>query len=254
MWFDSHAHLHLCAENDDLHAIVDRARSAGVADMVAIGIDVSSSREAAEIADRHDVFFSAGVHPNSASEWDESAAAEIEDLLGRERCVAVGESGLDFYRDYASVEHQDLAFRAHIELSKRFDKALVIHTRDSLAQALDVLEKAGPPARLVFHCWSAAPGLERALDLGSFISFAGNVSFASAQDLRDDAARVPDDRLLVETDAPFLSPVPKRGKPNEPARVALVGAAVAAARDTDEAAIAALTSTNARRLFGLDPT
>lgn len=253
MWFDSHSHLHLCAENDDLDGVVGRARAAGVDDMVAIGIDVDSSRESADIASRYEIFFSAGVHPNSASEWDDGAAAAIEGLLAHERCVAVGESGLDFYRDYATPEDQDVAFRAHIELAKRFDKALVIHTRDSLEQTLDVLEEVGPPTNLVFHCWSGAPGLDRALALDAYISFAGNVSFPSAQNLRDDAARVPQGRLLVETDAPFLSPVPQRGKPNEPARVALVGAAVAAARSTDEVALAASTSANARRLFGLDP-
>ena len=127
----------------------------------------------------------------------------------------------------------------------------MIHTRDSLHAALDVLDTEGAPDRLVFHCWSGAE-LDRALDLGSFVSFAGNVSFPSAEDLRDAARRVPPDRLLVETDAPFLSPVPKRGRPNEPSRVSFVGAAVAEARGEDEQDVAAYTTINARRLFAID--
>ena len=252
MWFDSHCHLHLCAENEDVDNVVARARAEGVRQMVAIGIDVDSSRASAELASRHDVWFSAGVHPNSASEWDATAQGHVEALLNDSRCVAVGESGLDFYRDHATPEAQHEAFRAHIALAKRFDKALVIHTRNSLDEVLEVLEEVAPPDRLVFHCWSG-DAVDRALELGAFVSFAGNVSFSNAQDLRDVAARVPAGRLLVETDSPFLSPVPKRGRPNEPARVALVGAAVAGARGEDPKDVAVLTSANARRLFALDP-
>ena len=251
MWFDSHCHLHLCAENADAAPFVQRARAAGVDGLVTIGIDVASSRESGALAMKHQVWFAAGVHPNSATEWDTDAEAAVSSLLENERCVAVGESGLDFYRDYAPREAQENAFRAHIAMAKRFDKALVIHTRDSLSAALDVLESEGPPDRLVFHCWSAAGELDRALDIGAYISFAGNVSFASAEDLRSDAKRVPGERLLVETDSPFLSPVPHRGKPNEPARVVSVGAAVASARDQDVQETAVQTTTNARRLFGL---
>ena len=251
MWFDSHCHLHLYADNDHVDAIVERARAQRVEGIVTIGIDVSSSTRARDLAMREAVWFAAGVHPNSATQWDDQAAAAIESLASDDRCVAIGETGLDFYRDHASRQDQEEAFRAHIDLAKRVDKALVIHTRDSLRAALDMLDAEGPPQRLVFHCWSGGE-LDRALALGSFISFAGNVSYPSAADLREAARRVPADRLLVETDAPFLSPVPKRGRPNEPARVALVGAAVAEARGEDEQVLAAHTTTNAHRLFGLD--
>jgi TatD DNase family protein len=129
---------------------------------------------------------------------------------------------------------------------------LVIHTRDSLDAALDVLEKEGPPERFVFHCWSGERRqLTRALELGAYVSFAGNVSFKSAQNLRDAAGVVPEERLLVETDAPYLTPVPFRGRPNEPSRVVLVGEAVAGARGTDAGAVARLTASNARRLLAL---
>ena len=218
--------------------------------MVTIGIDVESSRVARDLARDHGVWFAAGLHPNSADEWDGETGEALRSLAADERCVAIGETGLDFYRNGAPRDRQGEAFRAQIDLAKETDKALVIHTRDSLAEALEVLEECGAPDRLVFHCWSGAE-VERALDLGAFISFAGNVSFPSAGDLRDATRIVPADRLLVETDAPFLSPQPKRGRPNEPARVAFVGAAVAAARDESEESVAERTSANARTLFGL---
>ena len=250
MWFDSHCHLHLCAEGADLADVVERARAARVEEMVTIGIDPASSRTAREIATDFGIWFSAGMHPNSASQWDPGARGAIESLVADERCVAVGETGLDFYRDAAPRDAQEEAFRTHIELAKTSDKALVIHTRASLPEALDVLEAEGPPDRFVFHCWSGDQ-LERALDLGAFVSFAGNVSFPSAADLREAARRVPAEKLLVETDSPFLSPAPRRGRPNEPERVVLVGAAVAEARGDQPHDVARLTCANARRLFGL---
>jgi TatD DNase family protein len=163
---------------------------------------------------------------------------------------AVGETGLDFYRDWVEPDVQRRAFRDHIALAKRFDKALVIHTRDSIDGVLDELEAAGPPQRLVFHCWSGGDdALRRALALGSYVSFAGNVSFRSAEALRSAAAQVPPDRLLVETDSPYLAPVPHRGKPNEPALVTHVGEAVAAARGEEVETVARVTTANARTLL-----
>lgn len=252
MWVDSHCHLHLCEDNDFAAAVVGRARDEGVSSIVTIGIDAASSSRARELADEFDLRFSAGVHPNSATEWNPTSADAIENLLADGRCVAVGETGLDFYRDYAPEDVQRAAFSAHIKLAKRYGKALVIHTRDSLEAALEMVEVEGPPEHLVFHCWSAAGHLDRALDTGAFISLAGNVSFKNAEELRMDARRVPNDRLLVETDSPFLSPVPYRGKPNEPGRVAAVGAAVAEARGESVEEIARTTSENAFRLFGLN--
>jgi TatD DNase family protein len=249
-WFDSHCHLHLCEENADLDGVVDAARAAGVEEMVAIGIDAESSQRVSVIARDSSVYFSAGVHPNSADEWNSRSRKVVEDLLSDDRCVAVGETGLDFYRDAVEPSVQQTVFIDHIELARQSGKALVIHTRASAPAALDLLEQEGPPDRLVFHCWSgSAEELERALHLGSFISFAGNVSFKSAQDLRDAAKLVPPERLLVETDSPFLAPVPHRGQPNEPAYVRLVGEAVAAAREEPVQSIASTTSNNARVLF-----
>jgi len=249
-WFDSHCHLHICEEERPVEEVLDRAREAGVPELLAVGIDVPSSRRALELAEHDGVIASAGVHPNSADAWTDEARGEVEMLLERAEVRAVGETGLDFYRDHVPPETQRRAFRDHIAMGKRHDKALVIHTRDSVEAVLDELESCGPPQRLVFHCWSGSEDVLRsALALGAYVSFAGNVSFKSAQDLRDAAALVPTDRLLVETDSPYLAPVPHRGKSNEPAYVAHVGAAVAAARGQEVSEIAAITSANARSLL-----
>lgn len=251
MWFDSHCHIHLC-EDASVEQVLDDAVAAGVDRVLTVGIDAVSNAVAVGLAEDDRVYAAVGVHPNSADEWTDDARAELEAFLARPRVVAVGESGLDFYRDYVAPEPQRVAFAGHIELAKTYDKALVIHTRDSLDAALDLLADEGPPERFVFHCWSGdAAQLRRALELGAYISFAGNVSFKNAQNLRDAAALVPDERLLVETDSPYLTPVPHRGKPNSPARVPLVGAAVAAARGEEAEDVARTTTRNAERLFAL---
>lgn len=250
MWFDSHCHLF--DVDGDPAEVVGRAAEVGVADMLVCGTDVASSERAAELAELPGVWAAAGLHPTSAREWTDEVAAGIEAVLARDRVVAVGESGLDMYWDTSFLDVQVRAFEAHVAWAKEQDKALVIHTRSSVDQALDVLERVTPPERLVFHCWSGdRVQMGRALDLGSFVSFAGNVTFKSAGDLRELAALVPEDRLLVETDSPYLAPVPHRGKPNEPAHVVLVGTALAEARGEAVEAVAEATTLNAQRLLGL---
>jgi TatD DNase family protein len=250
VWLDSHCHLHLC--EGDVAEVVAEAAASGVTSMLTVGIDVDSSAAARSIAAQHGLWASAGVHPNSALEWDDRAAAAIEALLDDPRVVAVGETGLDFYRDHAPEDVQRAAFRDHIDLSKRHDRCLVIHTRESTGAALDELAAAGPPGRVIFHCWSAGEDdLRRALEMGAFVSFAGNTTFKNAPELREAAALVPDDNLLVETDSPFLAPVPHRGQANRPAYVALTGAVVAEVRGVAAARLADITTANARRAFGL---
>ncbi|MGH2757831.1 MAG: TatD family hydrolase [Actinomycetota bacterium] len=253
MWFDSHCHLHMCEENDAVERVLERAHGSDVTEMLTVGIDIASNERSIELARRYEgVYASVGIHPNDSTIFSAEVSAGLVTLLADPKAVAVGESGLDFYRDRAPREVQEDAFKAHIKLAKTHDKALVIHTRESIDAALDVMENEGPPPRFVFHCWSGDPAqLERASALGAYISFAGNVSFSSAGNLREVARLVPEDRLVVETDSPFLTPVPHRGQPNEPAHVALVGAAVAAARSEDPARIAASTTRNARALFAL---
>lgn len=250
MWFDSHCHLY---EIEDPAAAVARAGGAGVTGMVVLGTDRDSSVRALELARYEGVWAGCGVHPTSSRGWHGSWADAVEELLADERVVAVGESGLDLHRDDTYLDDQLAAFRAHIGMARRNEKALVIHTRASVDEALDVLEEVGPPERFVFHCWSGDPGqLKRALGLGAMISFAGNVSFKKSLALRDAASSVPDDRLLIETDSPYLAPEPRRGRSNEPAFVVHVGEAVAGARGVPAGDLALLTTGNARRFFGLE--
>lgn len=250
MWFDSHCHL-FDVEGGPAEAVA-RAAERGVTGMLVCGTDVATSESAVELSELPGVWAAAGLHPTSAKEWDGEAAARLEGLLGRERVVAVGETGLDMYWDTSFLDVQEQVFKAHVAWAKEHDKALVIHTRSSVDEALALLERMSPPERLVFHCWSGdREQMGRALELGSFVSFAGNVTFKSAADLRELAALVPADRLLVETDSPYLAPVPHRGKRNEPAHVALVGTAVAEARGEAVEAVAEATTSNALRLLGL---
>ncbi len=193
-----------------------------------------------------------GVHPHEADGFDDDAVQSVTNLARESKVVAVGEVGLDFYRNLSSRRNQETAFLAQIEVAKSAGKPLVMHVRDAYEEVFELLEEVGPPDPMVFHCFSGtASEARRALDLGGFISFAGNVSFRNAESLREAARVVPPDRLLVETDSPYLAPMPLRGKPNEPAYVVHVGKAVADARGEPVEAVARATSGNAARLFGL---
>jgi TatD DNase family protein len=232
--------------------VIDDARAGGVVEMLTVGIDAPSNQRSVELAAQEGIYASVGIHPNSAAGWTDADVSLVENLLAAPGVVAVGETGLDFYWDRAPKTDQERAFAAHIELAKSNDKALIIHTRESMVAALDLLESSGPPDRLVMHCWSGnTDDLNRALGLGSFISFAGNVSFKNAEALREVLPLVPEDRLLIETDSPYLTPVPFRGKPNAPVNVIHVGGAVAATLGSTPEDVARRTSANARRLFAL---
>jgi TatD DNase family protein len=246
-WVDSHCHLQSLPEAD---AAIDRARKAGVVGMVCVGTDLEMSRQAVQMAARRQaVRATVGLHPHDASrfaaEWD-----TLEELAASAGVVGVGESGFDFHYMHSTADAQEVAFRAQIGLTKRLDRALVVHSRDAWDATFSVLDDEGPPARTIFHCFTGGPDeARRALDLGSFLSFSGIVTFPNADDVRSAVAMTPLDRLLVETDAPYLAPVPYRGRPNEPAFVPLVGAAVAAALQRPEHDVAERTSANARAVF-----
>jgi TatD DNase family protein len=251
IWIDSHCHLD--SLEGDIGEALERAAAAGVAAMITIGTDLPSSREAVKTASAHEaVYATVGIHPYDAEDFDEVVGAEIERLAADPRVVAVGEVGLDFYREHSSPEAQHRAFAAQIELAKRLDKPMVMHIRDAFPQVLAQLQESGPPQTLIFHCFSGgAAEAEVAVGMGGFVSFAGNVSYKTAESLRDAARVVPLDRLLVETDSPYLSPIPHRGRPNEPRNVADVGAALAAATGRPVVEIAEATTDNARRAFRL---
>ncbi|MFP5298753.1 MAG: TatD family hydrolase [Actinomycetota bacterium] len=248
MWFDTHCHLYDIAEPRDAAA---RARAAGVEGIVVVGVDPSTSRAALDLTG-DGIWAGAAWHPTSVKGWKDEWADEIDDLLSDPRVRAVGETGINLYWDKTYLDDQVRALRAHIALSKKHDKALVLHTRDSVDETIEVLKSEGPPARLIFHCWSGAlPQLRAALELGAFISFAGNTTFKNADELREAARAVPADRILIETDSPYLSPVPHRGRPNEPAFVVHTGEALALARDVPTQDFARCTSANAAAVFGI---
>jgi TatD DNase family protein len=251
MWFDSHCHLYEL--RDEAQAAMERAAEAGVTGILVVGVDPSTSETALELARGDGVWAGAAYHPSEVKGWKDEWADDVAALLEDDDIVAVGETGIDLYWDDTYLDDQKAAFEAHIALAKRHDKALVIHTRNSLDEALEILGSVGPPDRVVFHCWSGeSEHLRRALDLGAYISFAGNVSFKNAQNLREAARDVPTGRLLIETDTPFLTPVPLRGTRNEPAYVVFVGAALAEARGEEVEDVARLTTANARLRLGLE--
>jgi TatD DNase family protein len=249
-WVDSHCHPQWCTGGAD--AAIERARAAGVAVMVVVGTDLASSREAIELAGRHpDVLATVGLHPHDASKLDDEWAALVE--LAREpNVVAIGEAGFDYHYLHSSADAQDTAFRAHIALAHELDRALVIHSREAWDDTFAVLASEGVPRNTVFHCFTGGPDqARRALDLGAAISFSGIVSFKTADDVRAAAALCPPDRLLVETDAPYLAPVPYRGRENEPALVGYVGEALATAVGRNAVTVAEQTAAVARRCFGV---
>jgi TatD DNase family protein len=247
-WVDSHCHVH---GEEDADALIARARDAGVGRLVCVGTDLPTSRQALDTAARHaDVRASVGLHPHDASklavEWE-----MLEELAATDACVGVGEAGFDLYYEHSPRAEQEVAFRAQIRLAGDLGKALVIHSREAWDDTFRVLSEEGVPERTVFHCFTGGPDeARRALELDCYLSFSGIVTFKNAESLRDAARLVPDDRLLVETDAPYLTPEPHRGRRNEPAYVPIVGAALAAARGVDPEVVAEQTRANATTVFG----
>jgi TatD DNase family protein len=245
---DTHAHLDACAEPAD--ELVARAREVGVERIVSVGSGIDSCRETLAIAARHSgVYAALGIHPHQAAEPDATRLDELLELLADERTVAVGETGLDFYRDYAPHDRQRELFERQLELAADLGKTVVVHTRaasDETAAALEPFE-----GTVVLHCFSAPELLPVALERGYYLSFAGNVTYPKAEELREAARAVPVDRLLAETDSPYLAPQPRRGRPNEPANVVHTVAALAEARGEDPAELAAQLDANATAAFGL---
>ena len=249
-WTDDHCHLHF--RDADPGAVADAvqaAHDAGVERMVTVGCDVADSQAAIAVARAHaGVFATAGVHPHEAANGIDG----LEALLADPTVVAVGECGLDYFYEHSPRAAQAEVFAAQIALAHAHDLALVIHTRDAWDDTFAILDRAGVPPRTVFHCFSGGPAeAERCLALGAHLSFSGIVTFKTADDLRAAAALCPLDRLLVETDSPYLPPVPHRGQRNRPALVPLVGAGVAAAKGVAESVIAEATWTNATTLYRL---
>ena len=248
MWADSHCHLDYEGVGADA---IDDARRAGVARMITIGTDAEASAAAIETARSHEgVWATVGLHPHDASDGVGDIAGLLDPL--DPVVVAIGECGLDYYYEHSPRPAQREAFAAQIGLAADLDLALVVHTRDAWDETFEILASEGVPERWVLHCFSGGPEeARRGLDLGAYLSFSGIATFKKADDVRAAAVLCPADRLLVETDSPYLAPVPNRGKPNRPAWVALVGEAVAAARGEDVADVERVTWANTARVFRL---
>ncbi|HEX5193571.1 MAG TPA: TatD family hydrolase [Solirubrobacteraceae bacterium] len=227
---DSHTHLHLLKA--PLADVIADARRAGVTRMVTVGTDSESCREALAAAEAFpQVFAAVGRHPNQASGFGDGDLAELRAMAAHERCVAIGETGLDYYRSGATPDEQRHAFLAHIELARETGKPLVIHTRDADDDTLAVLDEHADGLRVILHCFSMGSRVQECLAHDDWwLSFAGNATYPKNADLMLAAVRTPAARLLVETDAPYLSPQPRRGTRNTPANVALTAQAIAAER------------------------
>jgi TatD DNase family protein len=252
---DSHAHLDIMGvEIDD---VLDAARSVGIDSVVQVGVDLPSSRWSADVAGRYDAVHAAvALHPNEAGRGaaTDEALRVIESLAALPQVKAVGETGLDFYRtpDADGQRLQEDSFRAHIAIAKATGTTLVIHDRDAHEDVVRVLLDEGAPERVVFHCFSGGPGLARTCaEHGWWASFAGPVTFKANDDLRAAVLATPAELLLVETDAPFLTPMPYRGRPNAPYLVPLTVRAMASARDSEVDALCTAIAANGRRAFAL---
>jgi TatD DNase family protein len=227
---DSHTHLHLCDPPDA--ELVEAALEAGVTRIVTVGTNGSTCRLALDAAERFpQVYAAIGRHPNESTGFDDADLTELEALAAHERCVAIGETGLDFYRDYAPASDQERAFLAQIELARATGKPLVIHTRAADDETLALLRERAGGVKVILHCFSMAGRIAECLEQPEWwCSFAGNVTYPKAVELREAMLRVPASRLLVETDAPYLAPQAVRGKPNQPAYAARTAQAIAAER------------------------
>jgi len=253
---DSHAHLRLCEPSEA--ELVEAAHGAGVRRVLTVGLGEDSNPDAVAAAESYEgVFASVGRHPNSAGGFDDGAAEAIEQLCELPGVVAVGETGLDFYRDRSDPEDQRRAFFAQIEIAARTGKALVIHLRDgdgsedAVSEAFAALEDRAADVEVILHCFSAGPKwAERAAERGWYCSFAGNLTYPKAEAIREAATVVPEERLLVETDSPFLAPQPVRGKPNQPANVVLTAQRLAEVRGVPYGDLERTVEANAARVFG----
>ena len=250
---DTHAHLFWKDFDDDREEVLERARAAGVERMLIVGTDIATSRASFELCrGRTGLFPTAGIHPHDAEAFGEPERAELERLCSQPECVAVGETGLDYFKEFSPRAAQQVGFRFQIELARRLDKALIVHSRDAHPDTAALIAEQ-PGVRGVMHCYTMGPEeLPAYLELGFMISFSGVVTYPKNDANREAARLCPEDRLLVETDCPFLAPQGHRGRRNEPALVRNVLERIAELRGVDAAHLADVTSANAARLFRLD--
>ena len=258
MFIDSHAHIDGPEFDADREAVIERAQAAGVSVIVNVGTGDPHSdafERAVELGKAHESIFTAiGTHPHDARLYDDNAEAKIKNLINNERVIAWGEIGLDFHYDNSPRDVQIEVFKRQLRAARECDLPVVIHTREAEAETIEILrsEYEGAARRGVFHCFSGSMDLtERAIEIGFMISFSGIVTFKKADELREVAKQVPLDRLLIETDCPYLTPIPHRGKRNEPAYVVEVARCLAGIHGLELEEIGRITSENFKRFFGL---
>lgn len=245
---DSHAHLESC--DGPVGDLLSEAAASGVERIVTIGVGRESSEGAVALAERHaEVFAAIGVHPNHANDFVAADEEWIQRLAENPRVVAVGECGLDFFRDHATPANQEAAFRAQIAIARDAALPLVIHTRDAARGTLDILEREAEGMTVVLHCFSLVDHVDEVIERGWFTSLAGQLTYPKATDLHAAARRLPIDRLMVETDSPYLAPVPRRGRPNRPANVAHTLRFLADLHGVTEAEMDRVTTENTLRAF-----
>ncbi len=251
--FDTHCHVNFPHYKDDRDAMFERMAAAGVEGCIVVAVDLEHVSELRELAEARDhIWFSAGVHPNH----DVATEPSVDDLLSladHPRCVAIGESGMDFFRNTVASETQESRFRTHLQAARLCNKPIIVHNRNADEASMRILSDEGvQTCGGIMHCFSSDwPTAKKAIDLGMSISFSGNVTFKANQALRDVAARVPDDLLLIETDSPYLTPVPYRGKRNEPTYVRHIAECIAETRGVSLAKLASQTTANAIKRFQL---
>ena len=257
MLIDSHCHLDFPEFAPELDAVIARAGAAGVGRMITISTHIARYESYRAIAEAHDiVWFSVGTHPHRAHEEPDTTVTQIVELASHPRCIAIGEAGLDYHYDKSPRDIAEKVFRTHIDAARRTGLPLIIHSRDADGDMERILrDEMGKGAfKALLHCFTSSRALaESGLELGLYVSFSGVVTFKNSQELRDIARDVPLDRILVETDAPFLAPVPHRGKRNEPAFVADTAMALANVKAISAAEIARATTENVLRLFSKMP-
>ncbi len=253
MLIDSHAHLDMPEFDNDRDEVIKRARKAGIGYIINIGSTLEASRKGVEIARQYDpVYATVGIHPHDATSANSKVYDELKGLLDNEKIIAVGEIGLDYYRDYSPGEVQQKVFRDQVGIARDLNKPIIVHTRDAEDDTLRILkEEKGSGLRGIFHCFSGDERMAReCIDLGFYISFAGPVTYPNATRLREVVKAVPIERLLIETDCPYLSPHPMRGKRNEPANVRYVAEKIGELKRLSLEDIARVTSLNIFMLFG----
>ncbi len=253
MFFDSHAHLDDSQYDRDRREMLMRARDNGISYIVNVGYDIPSSRRSVTLARSYDFIFAAvGIHPHDAADAGKNGLEEIRLLAADTKVVAIGEMGLDYYRNLSPREVQQEVFRKQIRLAAELGKPIIVHDRDAHGDVMQILKEEAGTTGGVMHCFSGSMEMAReCLKMGFYISIAGPVTFKNAKKLKEIAADVPIDRLLIETDAPYLTPEPYRGKRNESAYVAYVGKTIAELRGIPVEELAQATTSNAKRLFGI---